>query len=131
MIYGVLDYKTREFQYVGARHSLPLLLDAHNKFVSLDQNVGQPLGLFLGISLDEQTISLPHKSLLLMYTDGITEAVNNNDEFYGIDRLQQVLKENRQNSASDICESVWRSLEDHLKDAPQQDDVTIMSMSVG
>lgn len=131
MIYGVLDYKTREFQYVGAGHSLPLLLDALNNFVSLDQNVGQPLGLFLGISLDEQTISPPHKSLLLMYTDGITEAVNNNDEFYGIDQLQQVLKENRQNSASDICESVWRSLEDHLKDTPQQDDVTIMSMSVG
>ncbi len=131
MIYGVLDYKTRQFQYVRAGHSLPLLLDANNNFVSLDQNVGQPLGLFSDISLDEQTISLPHKSLLLMYTDGITEAVNNDDEFYGIDRLQQVLKENRQNSASDICESVWRSLEDHLKDAPQQDDVTIMTMSVG
>ncbi len=131
MIYGVLDYKTRQFQYVRAGHSLPLLLDANNNFVSLDQNVGQPLGLFSDISLDEQTISLPHKSLLLMYTDGITEAVNNDDEFYGIDRLQQVLKENCQNSASDICESVWRSLEDHLKDAPQQDDVTIMTMSVG
>ena len=66
-----------------------------------------------------------------MYTDGITEAMNERDEFHGVERLQQVLIENSRSSASEICESIWKSLLNHLGDVPQQDDVTILSMNVG
>jgi serine phosphatase RsbU (regulator of sigma subunit) len=131
MIYGILNYKSHEFQYVRAGHSLPLLLDANSKFIDLEQSVGQPLGLFADLSLDEQSVILPPHSNLLMYTDGITEAVNGQDEFYGLERLQQVLKENSSKSAPEICEMIWRSLENYLEDSPQQDDVTILSMSIG
>ncbi len=66
-----------------------------------------------------------------MYTDGITEAMNERDEFYGVERLQQVLIENGRSSASEICESIWISFQNYLGDVPQPDDVTILSMNVG
>jgi sigma-B regulation protein RsbU (phosphoserine phosphatase) len=131
MIYGILDTSTHKFQYVRAGHSLPFLLDANGDFIDIEQNVGQPLGLFEEIELDEQSISLPKKGLLFMYTDGLTEAMNENDEFFGEDRLRLVLQQNSHHSASQVCESVWASLQSHLKEKPQQDDVTVMSMSLG
>lgn len=131
MIYGVLDYLTHEFQYVRAGHSFPLLLDANEGFIDIEQDVGQPLGLFEEIELDEQSITFPQNGLLFMYTDGVTEAMNEDDEFFGEDRLKSVLKQNNHHSASQICETVWDSLQGYLKEKPQQDDVTVMSMSLG
>jgi serine phosphatase RsbU (regulator of sigma subunit) len=130
LLYGVLNYETREFSYARAGHSLPLLLDSDNNFLDLEQDVGQPLGLFDDITIDEQTLVLPSNSQLLMYTDGITEAMNSKDEFYGEERLQEVLIENGRSSASQICESIWISLQHHLDEVPQQDDVTILSMNI-
>jgi sigma-B regulation protein RsbU (phosphoserine phosphatase) len=130
LLYGVLNYETREFSYARAGHSLPLLLDSDNNFLDLEQDVGQPLGLFDDITIDEQSLVLPSNSQLLMYTDGITEAMNSKDEFYGEERLQEVLIENGRSSASQICESIWISLQHHLDEVPQQDDVTILSMNI-
>jgi serine phosphatase RsbU (regulator of sigma subunit) len=131
LLYGILNYETNEFRYARAGHSLPLLLDSNNDFLSFEQEVGQPLGLFPDITIDEQSLILPSNSLLFIYTDGVTEAMNDKDEFFGVERLQQVLKENGKSSASDICDSVWKSLKDHQGDTPQQDDITLLSMSVG
>ncbi len=66
-----------------------------------------------------------------MYTDGITEAMNERDEFHGVERLQKVLMEHGLGSASEICESFWKSLQNHLGDVRQQDDVKILSMNIG
>ncbi len=66
-----------------------------------------------------------------MYTDGITEAMNERDEFHGVERLQKVLIENGRSSASEICESIWKSFQNHLGDVSQQDDVTILSRNIG
>lgn len=66
-----------------------------------------------------------------MFTDGITEAMNERDEFYGVERSQQELIENGRSSASEICESIWKSLQNHLGDVSQQDDVTILSRNIG
>jgi serine phosphatase RsbU (regulator of sigma subunit) len=131
LLYGILNYETNEFRYARAGHSLPLLLDSNNEFLRLEQESGQPLGLFPDMTIDEQSLILPSNSLLFVYTDGVTEAMNDKDEFFGVERLRQVLKQNGKRSASDICDSVWKSLKDHLGDTPQQDDITLLSMSVG
>jgi serine phosphatase RsbU (regulator of sigma subunit) len=130
VLYGILNLETREFRYARAGHSLPLLLDENNNFLELPHATGQPLGLFDDISIDEQSIVLPSNSLLVIYTDGITEATNSSDEFYGEERLRSVMIENETKSAGEICEAIWLSLQEYLGDAPQQDDVTVLSMSI-
>jgi sigma-B regulation protein RsbU (phosphoserine phosphatase) len=84
MVYGVLDAGTRELTLASAGHLPPLLINSHCSFLELD--TGLPLGL--GVSSYPQcTITLAPGTKLLLYTDGITEAMDSTEEEYGPDRL--------------------------------------------
>jgi phosphoserine phosphatase RsbU/P len=84
MLYGVLDVPSREITLASAGHPRPLLVNHHCSFVEID--TGLPLGL--GVSrYPEYTIRLDAGTHLLLYTDGITEAMNENYEEYGPTRL--------------------------------------------
>jgi sigma-B regulation protein RsbU (phosphoserine phosphatase) len=84
MVYGVFDAGSREITLASAGHLRPLLINSHCSFLDLD--TGLPLGL--GPSTYPQcTIKLDPGTKLLLYTDGITEAMNNVDEEYGPGRL--------------------------------------------
>jgi phosphoserine phosphatase RsbU/P len=84
MVYGVLDAGTRELTLASAGHLPPLLINHHCSFLELD--TGLPLGL--GVSSYPQcTITLTPGTKLLLYTDGITEAMDSRDEEYGRARL--------------------------------------------
>lgn len=84
LIYGVLDARSREFVFSSAGHPRPLLINGSCSFVEVD--TGLPLGLGTS-SYPEHTVKLDPGTRLLLYTDGITEAVNGQDEEYGPARL--------------------------------------------
>lgn len=84
MIYGVLDAGSREVTLASAGHLLPLLINGKCSF--LEMETGLPLGLGAS-SYPEHTVKLDPGTKLLFYTDGITEAVNRNEEEYGSSRL--------------------------------------------
>ncbi len=86
MIYAVLDARSREITVASAGHLRPLLINGECSF--LDVDTGLPLGLGAS-SYPEHKIKLKPGTKLLFYTDGITEAVNGNDEEYGAGRLIQ------------------------------------------
>ena len=84
MVYGVLDAGARELTLASAGHLPPLLINHHSSFLELD--TGLPLGL--GVSSYPQcTITLSPGTQLLLYTDGITEAIDSTEEEYGSARL--------------------------------------------
>lgn len=84
MIYGVLDARTRKLTLASAGHLRPLLINLFASFIELD--TGLPLGL--GVSSYPQcTVTLSPGTRLLLYTDGITEAMNPAQEEYGAARL--------------------------------------------
>jgi sigma-B regulation protein RsbU (phosphoserine phosphatase) len=84
MVYGVLDAASRELTLASAGHLRPLLINHHCAFVDLD--TGLPLGLGPS-SYPQRTITLAPGTQLLLYTDGITEAMNSTEEEYGPARL--------------------------------------------
>jgi sigma-B regulation protein RsbU (phosphoserine phosphatase) len=84
MIYGVLDAGTRELTLASAGHPRPLLVNHHCSFVELD--TGLPLGLGAS-SYPQRTITLHPGTQLLLYTDGITEAMDSTEQEYGAGRL--------------------------------------------
>ena len=84
MIYGVLDTRSREITFASAGHPRPLLINGNCSFVEVD--TGLPLGLGAS-SYPEHTVKLGPGTQLLLYTDGITEAMNRHDEEYGPARL--------------------------------------------
>jgi sigma-B regulation protein RsbU (phosphoserine phosphatase) len=89
MIYGVLDPASRTFAFANAGHLPPVLVNEDGARL-LSTEKGMPLGLTLG-SFSECTVSLGKGSRLLLYSDGITEATNANDEEYGAHRLMSHL----------------------------------------
>jgi sigma-B regulation protein RsbU (phosphoserine phosphatase) len=84
MVYGVLDANSRELTLASAGHLRPLLINHHCAFLDLD--TGLPLGLGAS-SYPQCTITLSPGTKLLLYTDGITEAMDSNEEDYGPGRL--------------------------------------------
>jgi sigma-B regulation protein RsbU (phosphoserine phosphatase) len=86
MIYGVLDTPSREFTLGSAGHPRPMLINHDCSFVQID--TGLPLGLGAS-SYPEYTVRLDPGTHLLLYTDGITESMNLDDEEYGPARLRE------------------------------------------
>lgn len=84
MIYGVLDAGSRTLTLASAGHLPPLLINHQSSFLELD--TGLPLGLGVS-SYPQSTVTLTPSTQLLLYTDGITEAMDSSEEEYGPDRL--------------------------------------------
>ena len=84
MVYAILDARSRELTLASAGHLRPLLINHHCTFLDLD--TGLPLGLGPS-SYPQRTITLDPGTQLLLYTDGITEAMNSTEEEYGPARL--------------------------------------------
>jgi sigma-B regulation protein RsbU (phosphoserine phosphatase) len=84
MIYGVLDARSREITIASAGHLRPLLINGECSFLEID--TGMPLGLGT-TTYPEYKVTLKPGTQLLFYTDGITEAMNHNEEEYGAARL--------------------------------------------
>jgi sigma-B regulation protein RsbU (phosphoserine phosphatase) len=84
MVYGVLDPKSREITFASAGHLSPLLINGRCEFLPLD--TGLPLGLAAS-SYPEYTVHLKPGTQVLLYSDGITEAMNRDEEEYGPERL--------------------------------------------
>lgn len=125
LFYGILDLKEKKFTYTNAGHNLPLLLHPGGDLRTLDKG-----GLILGISdrseYEEETVQLKPDDLLLLYTDGITEATNEKEEMFEEERLLALLREHQaipvQNLSRKIVDSVITFQGTH----PQEDDITLI-----
>jgi sigma-B regulation protein RsbU (phosphoserine phosphatase) len=86
MLYGVLDISSRQLSIASAGHPLPLLIEGDASFIELE--AGLPLGMGR-TSYPQESIALNPGRNLLLYTDGIIEAVNRVNEEFGVNRLLQ------------------------------------------
>jgi phosphoserine phosphatase RsbU/P len=130
ILYGVLNRVTREFQFARAGHELPLILDAARDPLPLHLGPGQFLGIFPEPRLDEQSIDLPADSLLVMFTDGVTETRGPGGEMFGEKRLQAVLCARRNLTAQAACEAALAEVRTFSDYAPQSDDIAVIAMHV-
>jgi serine phosphatase RsbU (regulator of sigma subunit) len=129
-LYGILDDSSGTFHYARAGHSVPLLLDAGRQPVEVGHGVGQPLGLFEEMLVDEASLDLVTGGLLLLYTDGVTEAVNPQGEFFGDERLLATVRSSDGASPDQTCGAVWDALQAYQAGASQEDDVTLLAVGV-
>jgi phosphoserine phosphatase RsbU/P len=130
VLYGVINCVTREFHFARAGHELPLILDARRDPLPLKLGHGQFLGIFPEPLIDEQCITLPANSLVVMFTDGVTETHSPGGEMFGDERLQAVLYAGRNPTAQAACEAVLAEVRAFGDYAPQSDDITIIAVQV-
>ncbi len=130
VLYGIIDSASREFLYVRAGHELPIVVTPQGQLLEIRPGTGRPLGLFDPVALDEQRLPLSPGSLLVIPTDGMTDQRNDAGEFFGSERLQRVVCDDRTGSAQTICNRLFDAVNSFRGSAAQFDDMTLVVVRV-
>ncbi|MCY3553922.1 MAG: SpoIIE family protein phosphatase [Gemmatimonadetes bacterium] len=116
--------ETARLNYCCAGHNPPLLLRNGSDDVSLLESGGYPIGLFPEAEYEDSSVIVDPGDLFAVYTDGITDALNREDEDFGEARLRGVLSRNRDRSSEEILERILASVRDFSLGVEQFDDQT-------
>ena len=109
LFYGVLTAATGEFNFVNAGHPRALLFDGDTESPLL--STGPPLRLFAEATWEEQTVTLGAGARLVIYSDGVTEAQNEDDRFFDLDGIRGVMAEHRDSSAPELARRICHAAE--------------------
>jgi phosphoserine phosphatase RsbU/P len=145
--YGLYDDRERTLTYVNAGHNPPMLfrhqpaaapeaplitlvapgqhIDGPVEVLRLEAS-GTVIGLLPGASYQQASVSLRPGDILLIYTDGVSEAMNNRDDEFGEDRLQQLVADNVHLTACELRNLIFGEIERFVAGAPQHDDMTLV-----
>jgi phosphoserine phosphatase RsbU/P len=129
LVFGILDPESGEFFFARAGHTHPLVLDGYGECQSVKIQTGQPLGLFDEPLLDVQSVILQPGGIILLYSDGLSEAENPEGEIYDEDRLKFFIREQPAQTAQSLCGEIWRDVKSFIGEAVQQDDFTVVAVS--
>lgn len=121
----VFDVNTGEFTYANGGHNSPIIIK-NDGSEWLNPDPGIALGLFEDAGIENGKISLKDGEGILIYTDGITDAVNKNKEFFGEEKLQKIIDENSPKESSEALKLVKESVEKHFEGCDQFDDMTLL-----
>lgn len=126
MLIMLVDTVGRRVHYIRAGHNPPLTISGSGK-VTLYNGAGEPpVGLFRHMQFQRDVTNVEQGSVVVIYTDGVSEAVNSFDEQFGIDRLTEVVSAAREQSATQIHATVRAALKDFVGDEPTHDDSTLL-----
>lgn len=131
VLIAVYDAGQGELRYARAGHEPPLIFNRNSVELKPDLGVGQPLGLFDQVQIDEQRLDLESGSLIVGFTDGVTEQSAPSGEFFGRGRLRDAISEAASRHPQMVCDQVFAYLGDFRRGSPTLDDITIAAMRVG
>ncbi len=130
LIYGILDSSGR-FDYCRAGHPLPLVLDENGRLLEPGLDNGMPLGILEEIPLDARSITIPPGGLALVYSDGLSEALDASGQQFGVERLEAELPAIRHLPAGQVCDRLWSLVQAFSGEEPQSDDFTAIVIKRG
>jgi sigma-B regulation protein RsbU (phosphoserine phosphatase) len=96
--------------------------------VTLLSTTGLPVGLFARAEYEEGGAVMEPGDLLLLYSDGVTEADDIHEEEFGMERTIDVMREHREEPAAAIVDHMFRAIDAFAGAAPQHDDITLMAL---
>ena len=126
--YGELNYKTTDFHFVNAGHNYPLVY-RKNEFIPL-QKGGIIIGMMDGVDYESEKIRLERSDVLVMYTDGITEALDKEENEFDEPRLKEVIEKNSHLSAKELHDKIIDAVFDFSPNANDFDDITLIVVKV-
>jgi len=125
LFYGILDTKKNTLCYANAGQNLPLIFSPERKSIPLKTH-GLVLGTKKDVTYQEEEISINPGDRLLIYSDGIPEAMNEKKEEFGDERLLEIVQQYRDYSADALIENIIAALNLHFGVVPQNDDMTMV-----
>ena len=124
LFYGVLDERTGGFHYANGGHNPPLLVDRAG-VSPLEMTGGVALGMFDGLDYADARVTMEPGARLVLFSDGVTEAFNDNDEAFGDDRLLDTARTLPEQQGPDQnVTAIVTAVDEFTGEAPQFDDIT-------
>jgi serine phosphatase RsbU (regulator of sigma subunit)/pSer/pThr/pTyr-binding forkhead associated (FHA) protein len=126
VFYGILD-KMGRFEYANAGHVPPLVRRLSGALEALS-SVNFPVGMFPDAEYQSGCVDLGPGDFVVIYTDGVSEAVNPGGDMFEEGRLRRILEEFKGQSAQDLCDAIREGMKGFTQGAPQSDDITILTI---
>lgn len=126
LFFGLVDLNTGKLRYSLGGHEPPILTDGSGSAETLESPEGAVVGVMEGVPFGEAECVLDPGEMLILFTDGVTEAMNGEGGFYGRERLVRAVQKSRGN-AEDHVRSIRLDMADFVKDTEQSDDITLLT----
>jgi sigma-B regulation protein RsbU (phosphoserine phosphatase) len=131
LLYAVLNSEDRTLSMCSAGQTQPVHLSAETGKAILVETKGDtfPLGILEDVGYQETRLHLAPGDKVVLYTDGIVEAMNEKEEMYGFDRLLEVVQEARSMTADSLLKEILDRVNAFAGNAAQHDDLTVIVIS--
>lgn len=127
---GVLNLKTGLLEYCNAGHNYPYIIHKSGQTICLEQTHGTPVGLFEGQKYGIDSVIVNRNDCIVLYTDGVTEAMDRENNLFGEERLKTLLESGEHGyQVSEVTIAIQDAVAKFTKGAEQSDDITILVMS--
>ena len=128
IFYGIYNIRTGEVTYTNAGHNPPYLMKANGTVEILPMSKDIVAGAINGFQFSEETFQLERGDTLLLFTDGVTEAIDPDENEYDNERLKKLLQQCGKLSCQEIVDAVKADVKAFAGNAEQSDDITLMAM---
>jgi sigma-B regulation protein RsbU (phosphoserine phosphatase) len=130
LFYGILEAESHTLTYVNAGHNPPIICHDEDEHITELAATGIAVGAISDAEYTEQTVRLNTGDVVVLYTDGISEAENAQEEMFGEERLHEVIRVSRKLPAQEIIASILDAVRSFCQGNPQSDDITLMVIRV-
>jgi sigma-B regulation protein RsbU (phosphoserine phosphatase) len=123
--FAIFDRQNGMITSINAGHNPPYLFHADGGFETLSEG-GLLLGMFPNAPYKSESKQLREGDWVVLYTDGVSEAMSVSDEEFGEKRLEEIIRAGRDTSAAGMIEAISNAVKKHTEGAPQSDDITLV-----
>lgn len=127
MFIGILDLPTGHLRYCNAGHDTPFILD-HGQLTMVSCEPHLPVGVFDDVKYGMQEMHLLPDSTIFLYTDGLTEAKNEEHRLFGLQRVKETLMSCSDQNPKSILKTITQQVHQFVKEAEQSDDLTMLAI---
>ena len=126
VLYAVYDPSSRELTYANGGHNSPLIVHADGTSMLLPLTDGIALGVAPGLPYKQNTVTLSPGDSVIFYTDGVTEAMNEAEEQFGLDPLSEFFQANPPQDPEQTTAAIFEAVNTFAGETPQSDDITCL-----
>jgi sigma-B regulation protein RsbU (phosphoserine phosphatase) len=132
LLYAVLGSSDKSVTLCSAGQTQPVFRSATSGETRLVETRGDsfPLGILEDANYEDTRLQLEAGDKVVLYTDGIVEAMNDKAELFGFDRLLDIIKDSRSQTADSLLQEIKSKVNEFAGNAPQHDDITVIVVSV-
>ena len=128
LFYAIFDPASGQLTYANGGHNPPVIVHADGSSTILETTAGVALGVMADMAYAQSSIKLEMGDALVMYTDGVSEAMNGDDEEFGMERLQAIFAGKPPTDAAAVTHAVFDAVREFAGDTPQSDDITCLTL---